>query len=703
MLERATTIGDPVGGRFLISGANNDYTGNTVVNGRPTGSLYGYAPQAQLILGADNALGNSGSLTLNTAELLLNGFSQTLSDIRNNGLSSRIRNGSNVSAGSLIIDLNSASVFSGVIGGSESNDNSLSVTKNGSGAMTFSGANTYTGDTIINAGTLNLQGSAFSTAARNYSISQGATLNLQNNQYIAIGTTSLSGGGTLIFSEGTLSNEAGSGRNVNMSLHSGAVIILQNFSLTNGGWQSFNWSGNRAGMQISSTSTLDFWDGYDITVDSLNGSGSITKNYGSGQTSKLNIGIADGSGTFSGIISNSHGTVAVTKHGSGTQIFSGANSYSGTTTIMGGTLQLQGAAFTNTARIYSVDSGAVLDLKGSSMQLPYGNTVFSGNGIIRISSGNLINNTGSGRLINMNLGIGALIDIGVNSSLRNGGWQNITWTNNKASMAIANNATFDLWDGNNVTIDALSGSGSVVKNYGGGQTTILSIGINSGSGNFSGAISNAHGSVAVVKLGSGTQVFSGVNTYTGSTTVNAGTLVIDGNNSSSSQTIVAAGAVIGGSGTLGNTNINGSVRPGTLSQYSLSSIGTLYVNGILGLDGIADFDIDPTSEGPNFASDLVSVTGTVTYGGILNVVYSGNSSQFRSGMIFNLFDASAFSGNFYSINLPVLPSGLSWDNNLLNNGTLSILTSNDMAKVVPESSTLYMCIVAAVPLLRRRR
>ncbi len=61
----------------------------------------------------------------------------------------------------------------------------------------------------------------------------------------------------------------------------------------------------------------------------------------------------------------------------------------------------------------------------------------------------------------------------------------------------------------------------------------LTIGVNNGSGTFDGRISDStrvgagegNGSIALLKLGSGTQTFSAVHSYMGSTTLDSGALV----------------------------------------------------------------------------------------------------------------------------------------------------------------------------------
>ena len=138
-LDRATSIGsvDPNGGKFLISGSTNDYQGATIVNGKA-----GTGTQAQLWLGATNALPSTTALTLNQAFLYLNGNSQTLSGIGGSGTYS-VRNGS-ATAGSLILNVATTSSFGGVMGGTGTNESNFSLTKTGAGDLVFNGGIDHT-------------------------------------------------------------------------------------------------------------------------------------------------------------------------------------------------------------------------------------------------------------------------------------------------------------------------------------------------------------------------------------------------------------------------------------------------------------------------------------------------------------------------------------------------------------------------------
>src|SRR5205823_5265128 len=67
------------------------------------------------------------------------------------------------------------------------------------------------------------------------------------------------------------------------------------------------------------------------------GAGLVTKTTNTSAMT-LQIGSANGSGTFSGVISNATGALALVKAGNGTQTITSANTYTGGTTVTGGAL-----------------------------------------------------------------------------------------------------------------------------------------------------------------------------------------------------------------------------------------------------------------------------------------------------------------------------------------------------------------------------
>src|SRR5262245_5471967 len=108
-----------------------------------------------------------------------------------------------------------------------------------------------------------------------------------------------------------------------------------------------------------------------------------------------------------------------------------------------------------------------------------------------------------------------------------------------------------------VTIGSLEGSEGSFVFLGANN---LTIGSNNLSTTFSGEIGGTGGSLT--KIGSGTLILSGANTYTGNTNVNRGVLQVDG--SITSNTFVNRGGTLAGTGTInGNVTNNGKVSPGS--------------------------------------------------------------------------------------------------------------------------------------------
>ncbi len=259
--------------------------------------------------------------------------------------------------------------------------------------------------------------------------------------------------------------------------------------------------------------------------------------------------VTGGNITFanSGTISNSAavtisspigGTGPITKEGIGTlTLNSSSNAFTGGTLVAAGRLILENNLTGSPS--FTINQGATLELRLTT------NTNQLSQGTIT-GAGNLVK-SGIGRLLlgaqnnpqTVSMTSGTLFD--VQAGLIRNEWGNSAWSNNKADLNIAASAFFDLWDGN-VVVDAITGSGVINKAWSG--TNTLTIGTDHGSGSFSGKISNTNnhgggyggvggGTLNLMKLGNGTQTLSGINTYTGNTTVSAGTLALVGGSQTS--------------------------------------------------------------------------------------------------------------------------------------------------------------------------
>jgi subtilase-type serine protease len=156
---------------------------------------------------------------------------------------------------------------------------------------------------------------------------------------------------------------------------------------------------------------------------------------------------------------------------------------------------------------------------------------------------------------------------------------------------------------------------------------------------FDGAIS---GPGQVVQFGSGKTVLTAVNTYTGATTIHAGTLSVNGS-IASSPVFVNFGGTLGGNGTVGPTTVlaGGALSPG-------NSVGTLTVNGNLAFASASLYMVEVQGS----TADRTNVSGTATLAGTVGVSHLGGKLA-RSYTI--LSAAGGRTGTFDSlvpINLP---------------------------------------------------
>jgi len=214
------------------------------------------------------------------------------------------------------------------------------------------------------------------------------------------------------------------------------------------------------------------------------------------------------------------------------------------------------------------------------------------------------------------------------------------------------------------------------------------------------------GTAALTKTTSGTATLGAANTYSGNTTISAGTLALGASGSfANSPNIILNGgtldisAVSGfslgasqtlkGSGSIvGAVTANGTVSPG-------SSIGTLNLNSSLTLASTATTIMEINHSASPQNADLISAE-SITLGGALTVTDIG-SAGFTAYEEFNLFDGT-LTGGFSSWNLPTLSGGY-WDATGLQSGGNGILV------FVPEPST-FACFglgLAALLIARRRK
>ena len=204
---------------------------------------------------------------------------------------------------------------------------------------------------------------------------------------------------------------------------------------------------------------------------------------------------------------------------------------------------------------------------------------------------------------------------------------------------------------------ALTTTGSVVD-YADGVTIANPIVINSnttqlqvttGSATQAGAISELNGPRPLEKIGAGTLVLTAPNTYTGPTTISAGTLVVNGSIANSAVT-VNAGALLTGTGTVGATTINagGAFAPGSGALGSSMTVaGNLaFQSGALYL-----VQVNPA----NASSASVVAGGSAALAGTVNAAFASGGYVSRTYTI--LSAAGGRNGTFNGLTTTNLPAG----------------------------------------------
>lgn len=278
-----------------------------------------------------------------------------------------------------------------------------SLTKIDDGALTLATGNSYTGNTILNAGTLTLNNAA--AAGSGSIVLNGGNLALgavKPANAINVTANSQVTGGNAGGLTGIKSVTGGS--NLLLAVTPGVFDLTGDMSTYSGAITFSNAGGTSVRFNGSIGSPLATWDlgagpTMDLMVRTSSSSNNIGALRGAGGTTLSGRGGASNNGstthyigangldtTFDGIIQNGSGgsssITSVNKVGSGTLALSGQNTYTGTTTISSGTLALvfnptNGAdGSINSSATINIVSGAVLDVSGrSDGTLQVGSTV----------------------------------------------------------------------------------------------------------------------------------------------------------------------------------------------------------------------------------------------------------------------------------------------------------------------------------------
>jgi outer membrane autotransporter protein len=201
-----------------------------------------------------------------------------------------------------------------------------------------------------------------------------------------------------------------------------------------------------------------------------------------------------------------------------------------------------------------------------------------------------------------------------------------------------------------ITFGSIEGLGTIILG-----SKALTVGTNDLSTEFAGVIADGGAGGSLVKIGNGTLILSGADTYTGPTNVNAGILNVNG--SLVSTVFVNAGGTLMGNGFIGGLVVGSgaTVAPG-------NSIGTLTVNGNVNFLPGSFYQVEANAAGQ---SDKIVATGTATLAGGTVQVLAENQAYARQTRYTILTANGGVTGTFAGVtsNLAFLTPTLSYDPN----------------------------------------
>jgi len=647
-------------GTQVLAGANT-YTGTTTVSG------------GELQLSGSGTLGaGSGTLTVNTGGTLdLNNTSQNVGNLTGTG--GTIVNNHSGGAGTVTLTIGNGNTGGGSYAGiiADNNDagtGTIALTKTGSGTIALTGANTYTGVTAINAGTLSINAVAAGVGAQP----------LGKNTAVTLGVAATSSG-TLLYTggAGTLDkNITALGNGSDTIQNSGSGLLTLSGTLTKngttltlrGGTNGISVGGQIVGALPNSDLVISGGTTTVTNTNTYNGAtwinvGGTLQIGGGSTTGQIPIGSAitdNGTLTFNRIDTVTQGTDFSTagisgtgnliQAGSGTLVLNANNTFSGGVALNAGTLTASNAGALGTGTL-TINAGT-LDSSVASLVISAkpvtinADFAFTGTNSLSLGTGAYSLGTAAGttRTITANantLALGGVISNGTtaNSLTKAGGgtlllsganlYTGATTVNDgilQAGSATAfgpaanaslvfgasSTGTVQLY-GNNITVIGLNTNATVGTPYvesGSGAAGTDTLTVNNAAANtFAGVLRDGSTRLlALTKSGFGTLTLSGANTYTGGTNVSGGTLLWSGANN-----LPATGTLqVNGGG-------NFSLADGTAQSTSTAAL-SLAANSALNFDWIGS------------ATDtLVSTAAATTVAGTVQVRINPTTPSNASG------------------------------------------------------------------------
>ena len=572
-IDTAGTAAITLGGAVTGAGAlTKSGTGALTLAGTTSYSGGTNVAGGTLIAGSAGVLGTGPVTVAAPATLNLNSFNQTVGSLGGGGV---------VLLGSATLNAggdNTSTLFSGTMSGTGA------FVKSGSGVLTLTGANSYSGGTTVTGGTL-----------------LGTTSSLQGN---------IVDNGVVAFDQATSGTFAGALSGSGSLVKSGAGILTLSGANTYGGGTAITGGG---GISIGSDAALGAAGGAVSLGDAVSSGSLLFTNAGGLSSNRLfTLGaggaVFDTAGGAVRLAGGITGAGGLTKTGAGLLELAAPSSYLGPTVVAAGALRAGAVNVFGTAQSLVLGAATSVDLNGfdqSVGSLAGSGDVLTGGATLTTGADNSTSLfagqlTGSGSLVKV--GGGALVLTGAN-----------TYSGGTSVLG-----------------------GSLVGNTTSLQGDILNDAVvqfdQNADGTYAGSMT---GSGILAKSGSGVLTLDGANTYSGGTVINGGSIV--GSARSLRGFIVNNGALTFGgnadgvfSGQLSGTGTLTKTGAGTLFMSGLQPDTGLFTvsQGSLALDGIYGGNVDIGSGAAAFLSG--GIGGSLNLSGTLHVTAPGTATFGRT-------------------------------------------------------------------------
>ena len=573
-----------------------------------------------LAMGAGSALAVTGGTVTNNGGIIVNGSLGGSAGMTMGTLNLSGTGGTLSVAGGGADNINGGSTKGDLYGGTASvSITSLTLSGNGDELAVAGGESNNTsgtlngvadaGSALLSAGTVTISGTGDSLAVTGGLMDNtGGDINVVavvvNTTSVNVGSLVLSGAGDSLSVAGSGINNTGG--NINDPFNAAGNATLTAGSLTMG-----------AGTTVSVTGGVVVGPGTQdgnavVTIGTLLGSGTVALG---GATSSLQVN----SGNFAGII---EGNESLIQMGAGALTLTGANSYSGGTSISGGILHIQ-----NDGNLGA--SGTTLTLDGGTLQT--GGTVVSSRHVVITSTNGTLDLDGNNATLSGNIsGTGGLIVASSGGS----GILSLTGVNSYQGGTSVSGVTLNIQNDGNLGLSGttLTLNGGSLQT-GGSLVSNRNIGITSNGGvidmdgshdSLSGIVGGPGSLIVTSSTGAGALTLTGANNFSGGMEILSGTVAF-GNVRALGTGFVVNNGVLTSAGTPINLQVGG--------NYSQTPNGQLQL-GLGGLNGIS--------------SDHLTVAGTAALSGTLQLVSYGNLNLL-TGTLIPVLTASQVVGRFTSV------------------------------------------------------